>query len=234
MLIEFVVDEDDVVVLSAQAGADGPAFGAWPVPLTRQWLAERMAQLVQPSVLRDAAQWKDSAGALVMLLPDAFVERLERAQSVVIVPDGVLWRLPFEALPLKGGYLGETRDVSYAGSVAALAASWNTAPSPSANGGRLEGATAPSLVAVAAPDVAPEVRDLALLTAPGWTLRPADGAEDEARRAAALYAGQEITVPAATLLSGKSETEPHGSLRKSGMSRLRDRDPSVRHSSHLQ
>ena len=38
----------------------------------------------------------------------------------------------------------------------------------------------------------------------------------------------------ARFLAGQSETEPHGNLRKSGMSRLRDRDPSVRHSSHLQ
>ncbi len=195
ILVEFVTDEDDMVVLSADRGADGVALGAWTLPLTRQWLAERIARLVQPAVLKDAATWKREAGELVLRLPDEFLERLARAQSVVIVPDGPLWRLPFDALPLKDGYLGDGRGVSYAGSIAAAAASWNVPAAPS-----------PSLAAVAAPEVAPAVRDLALLTAPGWTLRPSAAAREEVGRVAAAYSGGD-SAPPATILSATDATE---------------------------
>ena len=196
LLVEFVIDEDDLVVLSAERGAEGVSLGAWVLPLTRQWLAERLASLVQPSVLQNATSWKEEAGKLALVLPDGLFERVSRSQSVLIVPDGPLWRFPFEALPLEDGYLGDARSVSYAGSIAAALAGWNVSTSASA-----------SLVAVAAPEVAPEVRDLALLTAPGWTLRSAASAKEEADRATAAYQ-KDGGPPPATVISGQEASEP--------------------------
>jgi CHAT domain-containing protein len=197
VLVQFVMDEDDFVVLSAEAGPEGVALGAWAVPITRQWMAERIARLTQPSILQDEAEWKRSALGITSVLPDEFLERLARARSIVVVPDGAFWRVPFEALPVKEGFLGDARSVSYAGSIAALVAVGSAPPR-----------SGPALVAVAAPDVAPEVRDLALLTAPGWTLRASARAEQEAQRAAAVYTGEDVPA-SATVVSGKDATEPH-------------------------
>lgn len=207
IIIQFVVDEDDVVVLTAETSAEDPALAASALPLTRQWLAERIAGLVQPKVLQDAAAWKRSAGEFRMvLLPDAVLARLERARSVLVVPDGALWRFPFEALPLEDRYLGDTPSVSYAGSLAAAVASGNTSPLP--HEGQQEGSRlARSLVVVGAPEIAREVRDLAQLTAPGWTLRPTAAVEPEAKRAAAAY-GEQGLPASAVVVSGKEATEP--------------------------
>jgi CHAT domain-containing protein len=195
LLVEFVADEDVLVALSAERTSDGVAHAAWTLPLTRQGLAERLARLAQPSVLQDEAAWKKDAAEFVRVLPDELLQRVARAQSVMVIPDGPLWRVPFEALPLGEGYLGDARPVSYLGSVAAGIAGSNVIARP-----------APSLLAVVAPQIAPEVRGLALLTAPDWTLRAETAAQAEVTRVAAVY-GKDEGGGLASVVSGTAATE---------------------------
>ncbi|WP_168566733.1 CHAT domain-containing protein [Crateriforma spongiae] len=62
--------------------------------------------------------WKSAAGKLAKrLFPDSRIEDLKGLQEVVIVPDGLLWYLPFELLPVDEAddvMLGDALSVRYA------------------------------------------------------------------------------------------------------------------------
>ncbi len=61
-----------------------------------------------------------SARALYELLLGPFANQLASKRRVVIVPDGPLWSVPFQALRGPGGYVIETAAVSYAPSLTVL------------------------------------------------------------------------------------------------------------------
>jgi tetratricopeptide (TPR) repeat protein len=177
VILQFIVDEDDVVVMTATASESGPLFASHVSPITRQKLAERVAALSEAAALRDAAAWRTVAAELAGAIPPAVLKLLAASRTAVVIPDDVLWRVPFEALPIGDGYLADVATVSYAGSIAALAASQPGADDTSAG----------PLVAVGAPDLAAPVLERLKSTAPTWTMRPPDAAMREIRAAAAAY-----------------------------------------------
>jgi tetratricopeptide (TPR) repeat protein len=193
VILQFVIDEDDVLVMTAVASEDGPLLASHVSPITRQKLAERVAALNDAAALRDFKAWSKAALEVAAVLPPSVLKTLAASRAVVIVPDDVLWRVPFEALPLEDRYLADFVTVTYAGSVTAFMAPTQTAVDR----------PAVPLVGVGAPELAASIRERLKATAPDWTLRAPQGAERELKAAAALYAE-----PAAVVQLGAAATEP--------------------------
>ncbi len=105
----------------------GSEIQVWNVPASRQ-LSTEVGKVLRGiganvprgnlSRLDDDANWKaDAAKLRQKLIPDDRLAELGRLQHVTIVPDGVLWYLPMELLPLgdaDAALLGEQVSVRYA------------------------------------------------------------------------------------------------------------------------
>jgi CHAT domain-containing protein len=129
---------------------------------------------------------------LVSAFPAAAWSELSAASRAIVIPDGIFWRVPFEALPVGDGWLADRTSVTYAGSVTSLVRAPAAAPQSPAG----------PLLAVSSPDLPAAVRDRIASTAPGWTLRASDAADVEVRSAIAPFID-----PAPVVLSGAAATE---------------------------
>ena len=127
---------------------------------------------------RDLRVLQDASGLHTLLLGPG-EPRVTRARQPVIVPDDVLWELPFQTLRSAAGrFLVETAAISYAPSIAALSAATRDGRAVRAEGAVL--ALGNPAIAAAAGG-APETRSA--------RLAPLPHAEREAREVARLYAG---------------------------------------------
>jgi CHAT domain-containing protein len=192
ILAEFVIDDDDLLIVLLTRGAEGSECRTYVTPIGRQVLAARIAHAVEPAVLRDADQWRTASAELVKAIPPAAWTALAAAPHIVLVPDDVLWRVPFEALPVDAGFLADRTTVTYAGSATSLVSVPTVAPP-------LERTRA---VIVGSPELPPSARDRLNVTSPGWTLPDTDAASAEARTIAGLFEESAVTQ-----LAGASATE---------------------------
>jgi len=88
----------------AKRGDDGTR----PIPKTpEEWQA-------------DAAEADRIAAELGELLLEPVAERLRQARTLLLLPDGPLWALPFQALTVAGGVVGDLIPVHYAPSATVL------------------------------------------------------------------------------------------------------------------
>jgi CHAT domain-containing protein len=190
--MEVVIDDDDLVVVTAAKREEQIEVHAYVSPVPRLTLAERIARALDPAVLRNREDWQKASMDIVTAIPaDAFAA-LAAAPKAIIVPDGVFWRVPFEALPVKGGSLADQTSVTYAGSLTSLIRLSSPAKATEASG----------TLAVAAPQLTSDLRDRLSATAPGWTLRAPESADLEAQRVVA-----ELGEPAPVVRTGASATE---------------------------
>jgi CHAT domain-containing protein/Tfp pilus assembly protein PilF len=167
-----------------------------------------------PSLARDARQFRQrlaerdlGAGTLARQLYDRLLKpahaQLAGRRQLVIVPDGVLWELPFQALmPRPGSYLVEDCSLSYAPSLTVLR-EMRRKPRSAAPG---------SLLALANPSLGETRRrargSLALMG--GLSLQPLPEAESQVRalqslygpRNSEVYIGQEAREARVKALSG--------------------------------
>jgi tetratricopeptide (TPR) repeat protein/CHAT domain-containing protein len=187
--LEFVVDDDDVLVMVA-SGTPESGVRAHVAPIRRRALAERVSALLRAGTLRDAVAWRKAASEITRLLPESVLPLLAGASKVIVFPHDVIWRVPFEALPLGDGYLGDRAQVVLAGSRQSIVRAAATAQLP-----------VQTLVAVGAPDLMPATMERLKQTAPGWALRAADASNREASALALNYGEQ------AVVLAGSSATE---------------------------
>ena len=199
LVVEFLVSDDELLVLSAQRGGAEPDVTAAIVPIKHHELAAKVVSALDSACLRDAALWRERATPLADLLLAPVAARLTGQDRLVLVPDDVLWRLPFEALP--GGIDLAARSVTYGTSLIALAmmsANGGSSPSPSR-----DRATAPSLSfgALAGPVLAPPLQAQLAISAPAWKTDDAPEAIEASARLAALYGD------ASTLVSGAAATK---------------------------
>ncbi len=173
-LLQLLVDEHDVLVVlaSRKPGNDGIDIKAYAIPVKRQDLAERIVRALAASALASVERWRAASKDLFAILPAEAVEQLATVTSLVVVPDDTLWRVPFEALPIRDRYLADSAAVTYAASVTA-------AIRPPSTAGITADAAGRNVVALAAP-VLPDalVADLKA-TAPTWTLRAPEAASLE-------------------------------------------------------
>ncbi len=135
-MLEYVVTEDKIYlfVITAAPGAGRSSGGdgrkkageslvtakAFRLNIDSSELAKHTARLLQLLDSRD-----ESYGQLARELYDLLVkpaqEQLAGKSRLVIVPDGILWRLPFEALqPADDRYLLDEASISYVPSLTAL------------------------------------------------------------------------------------------------------------------
>lgn len=171
LLLQFVVDEHDLLVLWCSAGSSGAAFSTRVVPLTRRALAERVASLMQQENLQSVESWRKASSGFFSVLPEPLVEALARSERTIIVPHEVLWRVPFEAIVLEDRYVADATLISYAHSMASLI----RPPSPPVR----RPDAAPVFVGAGAPRIAKPLQDFVAQTMPGWTLRVPEAAERE-------------------------------------------------------
>jgi hypothetical protein len=193
ILLQFVVSDDTLLTLVARRGETGIEFRSYFEASSRKTIAERVAKLLSPAVMSDAAAWRAEGLAFVPGLAAVF----GGAARAIIIPHEVLWRVPFEALPSETGVLADTVTIVYASSATALlnARALAAARTPIA-------AVPGSIVAVGAPRLTRDAEDRMAQTAPGWTLRAPDNARDELRGVEAA-AGSERTL----IIDDESATE---------------------------
>ena len=175
VLLEFIVDEHDTVVVLATGANGGDAtiqVSAYAVPIERQTLAQRVARALDGHALGGIEAWRKGSAELFQLLPDAVLERLVRAQSIVVSPDDVLWRVPFEAMPVGTQYLADRATVTYTQSVAAAVDLPPAAPAD----------PKVPVVAVHSPQLSAALLETLKATAPTWIVRSSETASAEVDR----------------------------------------------------
>jgi CHAT domain-containing protein/Tfp pilus assembly protein PilF len=119
--VEFAVTEKSVYVFAAGGGrsAQSKVFTA---PVSRKELADRVERFRKQLADRDLG-FRASAAALYKLLLEPAAEVLAGKRRLVLVPDGVLWEMPFPVLVNPADqYLLEKCAISYAPSLTALKA----------------------------------------------------------------------------------------------------------------
>jgi len=121
-LLEFVVGTEKtyLFVLTSNARGDGAPLEVYSINITAKELADEAEQFRRQLSARDL-QFGASAARLYDLLLRPAQARLSGVSSLLIVPDGPLWNLPFQALrPRPGHYLLEDCAISYAPSLTIL------------------------------------------------------------------------------------------------------------------
>lgn len=122
-LVEFVVDERRtyVFVVRPRKGGGVRVTGK-VIPIARASLAGRISRLERQIAQRDL-EWTRSARSLYDLLLGPVADAIDSRSLLCVVPDGVLWQLPFHMLTRPSGQtLAEHAALFYAPSLAMLQA----------------------------------------------------------------------------------------------------------------
>jgi len=147
VVIEYVVLDEHVHSLVVRVRADGEhVLTHHTVAIQRAKLDRRVNDLVAMFSRRDL-NFRGQAKELYKLLVAPAERELAGAAAILVVPDEILWRLPFAALvDSRDRYLIERAAVVYAPSISVYAAMAERSGPPVAR-------TRPSLLAVANPSV---------------------------------------------------------------------------------
>jgi CHAT domain-containing protein len=195
VFVEFAIDDEDLLVVVLARGpdkGDKTTCRAFVAPVSRQALAERIAHAVEPAALRSLEAWRLASADLMTAIPEGALAAIAAAPRAIIAPDDVLWRVPFEALPVDAGFLSDRTTILFAGSATSLV---RVPPAPASS-------SAVSMLAIGGPELSPAIRDRVQATAPGWTLRANESADAEMRTVGSVFDD-----PSPTILSGSGATE---------------------------
>ncbi len=172
-LLEFVVTENQVLLFVLTKTPKQTQIDLNTYKLDAAQLHEQILQLREQIISKDEGYPTLARGLFDRLLKPA-MPQLAGKTSLTIVPDGILWALPFAALqPSDNQFWIEDYAISYAGSVSALQAMTRLARTRQAT-------TTPSLLAIA-----PLGLDATLLDR--FKLAPAPNAEQTAQSWQQLY-----------------------------------------------
>src|SRR5262249_17601353 len=130
LLVAYLLTDDELLVVTVARGEDAPDVAVTAAPIDRRAFADALAAAMQPAVLQDVAEWRKRAAPLAAALPDPIASRLADRDRVVFVPDDLLWKVPFDALPAGDADLVSRAAVTYATSLATLALQRRLAPLP--------------------------------------------------------------------------------------------------------
>ncbi len=187
LLVTYLVTDDELLIVTVAHGETGPDIAAAAAPMNRRAFADALAAALQPAVLQDAAAWRKRAAPLAAALLEPIAARLAGHQRVVIVPDDLLWKVPFEALPFGDRDLASAATVTYATSLATLSLQEQLSPLPERRASAV----------VAAPVIPNAVRTQLHLMLPAWTPPDPAVAIAAAQAVTASY-GEQATVQTAT------------------------------------
>jgi CHAT domain-containing protein len=116
--LEYVLAEDEVYVFSASG--EGGELKVATLPISRATLTESVNRLQHLVATRNLGYRTVAAALYKSLIAPAGIE-LAHTRHLVIVPDGVLWELPFQALVnTDGRHLLDSCAISYAPSLTVL------------------------------------------------------------------------------------------------------------------
>lgn len=123
-LLEYVVTDKKIYlfVLTTEASqtANAPNLKSYTLSISRNDLAQQVTAFRQQLARRDLT-FRATANKLYELLIGPALAELHGKRTLVIVPDGVLWELPFQALTdATGQYLIEGHAISYVPSLTVL------------------------------------------------------------------------------------------------------------------
>jgi CHAT domain-containing protein len=119
-LVEYVVGEKQLHIFIVQRGAHGPRVDVRSVAVGREALEAMAERYADALAGRDLAYAKDARALYARLLAPV-VRAAPHARDLCIIPDGALWRVPFESLIDAGGAFAiEKRAFFYAPSAAVL------------------------------------------------------------------------------------------------------------------
>ncbi len=120
-IVEYVTAADKSFAFIVTKRSNGSIdVRAHLIPLGRDAILTRVKS-IQTGISNGDLDFQDSSKALYSLLIKPLENELAAKTNIVIVPDGPLWDLPFQALmDEKGKYLIEKAAVSYAPSLTAL------------------------------------------------------------------------------------------------------------------
>ncbi len=119
--LEYVVTDSNayLLVLTKEHAGQSPVLRAYPIAIPADDIAKR-THAFRDMITTQSAFADDSRRLYDLLLKPA-EQQLKGKTSLCIVPDGVLWDLPFQALePRDGHYLLEDYSISYAPSLSVL------------------------------------------------------------------------------------------------------------------
>lgn len=187
VFLEYVSAPDSTTLFLAGPGRQ--PLEAHVLPIGAGELREKTEQFREGLASR-ALNWKARGQALAQLLLSPAGERLAKASRAVIVPDGPLWDLPFQALPQGGGCLVDRLAVSCAPSAAFLERVRQERPARGpGDKARLLAAGNPGAAGDALPAAEEEVRELGKMygASPGDILVGDQAREDVFKKKAPGY-----------------------------------------------
>ncbi|HYI10804.1 MAG TPA: CHAT domain-containing protein [Thermoanaerobaculia bacterium] len=100
LVLDFLVREDRVLVLAIEPGKE-TAIAHAMLPIGHDELSKRIDRYLDRIVSRDLRDREDAA-ALYDLLLRPIEPALRRHQRICVIPDGPLWKLPFQTLGPRG------------------------------------------------------------------------------------------------------------------------------------
>jgi CHAT domain-containing protein/lipopolysaccharide biosynthesis regulator YciM len=119
--LEYVVNDSKTYLFVITKSRDGesPALRTYPIAISASDIAKRTRDF--RDMITTQSAFADDARHLYDLLLKPAEEQLKGKTSLCIVPDGLLWDLPFQALePQDGHYLLEDYAISYTPSLNVL------------------------------------------------------------------------------------------------------------------
>jgi CHAT domain-containing protein len=234
-LLEYVITEHDVYLFAltidepsrrigghrTRAAAAQTTLKVYPLSIKREALAQRVTALSQLLQKRDET-FQPLARELYDLLVRPADNQLAGKTKLVIVPDGNLWRLPFEALqPADDGYLLDHAAISYAPSLSALREMLKQRRP--ANQTRT-----PALVAFANPQLSKDLLERVELTYKNEKIESSPEEENETQRLRTVYGeaqSRSFTGPNASEERAKLEAAKAGILHFAAPALLDDISP---------
>jgi CHAT domain-containing protein len=180
VLLEYVLAARGAYLFVLSAAATGePALAVHRLSATSPDLARQAADLRALLAERNLDFGAPAARLYRLLLAPAGAA-LQRARRVILVPDGRLWELPFQALrSASGRYLIQDRAVSYAPSLTVLRDMRATERDATPRAG--------TLLALGNPELGAGTRRRQPSVLMGETLEPLPEAEAQVRQIARLY-----------------------------------------------
>lgn len=183
-LLTFSVQDTETFVFYLERSGDDLAVDVHRIAMRRKDLEERIRSFSKQIEGRDL-QYRRSGSALYKLLIAPFAARIGSKRLLTIVPDGLLWRLPFQALQAPGGeHLIEHVAVAYAPSLTLL------------RNDREErrGVAARTVLAIADPVLTPTAENAVRAATRGASLAPLPDARTEVLAIAKMYGRESRTL----------------------------------------
>jgi CHAT domain-containing protein/Tfp pilus assembly protein PilF len=203
--LEFMVSEEQTLlfVLTREPDAPSATLRVHRLPVTRGQLAELVSELRSLITTRNLRVREHASRLFHLLLAPAAAE-LAGKSALLIVPDGILWELPFQALqPAAGRYLIEDFAISYAPSLTVLRETQRlTRP--------VNRAAPRTLLAFGNPDLGAASQEPSDMRLMGGGLNPLPEAERQVELLSQLYGeDQSRTYIGAAAREGRVKAEAH-------------------------